>query len=96
MAKHYMMENDTFMSAEADSSTYPPTWKFFLPDGTPLPDTYEGPIGAEWWSWHKISREEWEQLPERYRQFRIKLAKLAPEAADDPGDSKPMWPESAG
>ncbi len=81
------MENDTLLSAEADDSTYPPTRRFFAPDGTPLPDTYEGPIGTEWWSWHKISREEWEQLPERYRQFRIDLAKRAPVSVPVDGDS---------
>jgi hypothetical protein len=93
--KTYMMENDTFMSAEADDSTYPPTRRFFAPDGTPLPTDYPGPIGAEWWSWHKISREEWEQLPERYRQFRISLAKRAPVSvpvdypSEEPDGSKP-------
>ena len=92
MAKSSMMENDTFMSAEADHSTYPPTRKFFLPDGTPLPDTYEGPVGAEWWSWHKISREEWEQLPERYRQFRISLAKRAPVSNDGDSPGGPTKP----
>jgi hypothetical protein len=83
------MENDTLLSAEADDSTYPPTRKFFLPDGTPLPDTYEGPVGAEWWSSHKISREEWEQLPERYRQLRIELAKRAPVSVDVERDEQP-------
>lgn len=29
MAKSYMMENDTLLSAEADDSTYPPTRQFF-------------------------------------------------------------------
>jgi hypothetical protein len=85
VAKSYMMENDTLLSAEADDSTYPPTRRFFAPDGTPLPADYPGPIGAEWWSWHKISQEEWEQLPERFRQLRIELAKRAPVSVD--GDS---------
>ncbi len=85
MAKSSMMENDTLLSAEADDSTYPPTQRFFAPDGTPLPADYPGPINAEWWSWHKISQEEWEQLPERFRQLRIELAKRPAASVD--GDS---------
>ena len=87
MAKSSMMENDTLLSAEADDSTYPPTRRFFAPDGTPLPADYPGPIGAEWWSWHKISQEEWEQLPERFRQLRIELAKRAPVTVPVDGDA---------
>jgi len=82
-----MMENDTLLSAEADASTHPPIRRFFAPDGTTLPADYPGPIGDEWWSWHKISQEEWEQLPERFRLLRIELAKRAPVSSDVDGDS---------
>lgn len=88
------MENDTLLSAEADDSTYPPTRRFFAPDGTCLPAGYPRPISAEWWRWQKISQKELGQLPERFRQLHIELAKRAPitivgESANEPDGSKP-------
>ena len=102
MAKNYMMENDTLFSVVIDGPDDARTYAFYYPDGTPCPPDFKGPFGAEWWSWRKITEADWKEIPERERNLRIWAAKAEPETEDDPepdgdpGDSKPMWPESAG
>jgi hypothetical protein len=84
MAKTYMMENDTLFSVVIDDSTGVDVKTFYAPDGTALPADFEGPYGAGWWSWRKITEADWKEIPERERNLRIWAAKADPETEDDP------------
>jgi hypothetical protein len=86
MAKTYMMENDTLMSVVIDDSTDPKTMTFFLPDGRECPKDWPAPFGAEWWSWRRITEDDWKSIPEQERQLRISAAKAPVSETDDEPD----------